>query len=116
MPLPYRPRLSPSKSLILLALIAVTVTACNKNEAQQQQARQKPDVEVVLLHPQPVSLTTELPGRLSPFRVAEVRPQVSGVILKRLFTEGDSVKEGQQLYQIDPAPMRRVWPAHGRAC
>ena len=52
---------------------------------------------------QPVSLTTELPGRTSPFRVAEVRPQVNGIVQKRLFTEGGEVKAGQQLYQIDPA-------------
>jgi membrane fusion protein, multidrug efflux system len=51
-----------------------------------------------------VSLVTELPGRTVPYRIAEVRPQVNGVILKRLFTEGSQVKAGQQLYQIDPAP------------
>ena len=62
------------------------------------------EVGVVILHAQPVSLLTELPGRTSPFRVAEVRPQVYGVIQKRLFAEGDVVKAGQQLYQIDPAP------------
>ena len=50
-----------------------------------------------------VSLTTELPGRTSPFRVAEVRPQVNGIVQKRLYTEGGDVKAGQQLYQIDPA-------------
>jgi membrane fusion protein (multidrug efflux system) len=56
------------------------------------------------LQTQPVSLVTELPGRTVPFRIAEVRPQVNGVILKRLFTEGSPVKAGQQLYLIDPAP------------
>ena len=64
----------------------------------------KPSVDVVTLHAAPVTLTTELPGRTSPYRTAEVRPQVSGVILKRLFVEGDVVHAGQQLYQIDPAP------------
>ncbi|ACK50418.1 efflux transporter, RND family, MFP subunit [Methylocella silvestris BL2] len=64
----------------------------------------KPSVEVVTLHAEPVTLTTDLPGRTSPFRTAEVRPQVSGVILKRLFVEGDVVQAGQELYQIDPAP------------
>jgi membrane fusion protein (multidrug efflux system) len=61
-------------------------------------------VTVVTLHAQPVALTTVLPGRVSAFRVAEVRPQVSGVILRRLLKEGDRVRAGQQLYQIDPAP------------
>jgi membrane fusion protein (multidrug efflux system) len=51
-------------------------------------------------------LTTELPGRTSPFRIAEIRPQVNGLILKRLFTEGADVKAGQPLYQIDPAPFQ----------
>src|SRR6202171_4422660 len=65
-----------------------------------------PEVGVVTLHPQPVTITTDLPGRTSAYRIAEVRPQVSGVILKRLFTEGGDVKAGQQLYQIDPAPFQ----------
>jgi RND family efflux transporter MFP subunit len=60
-------------------------------------------VKVVTLKTQSVSLTTDLPGRAVPYRVAEIRPQVSGVILKRMFVEGADVKEGQQLYQIDPA-------------
>jgi membrane fusion protein (multidrug efflux system) len=59
---------------------------------------------VVTLHAQPVTITTDLPGRTVAYRIAEVRPQVSGVILKRLFTEGGEVQVGQQLYQIDPAP------------
>jgi membrane fusion protein (multidrug efflux system) len=104
MTLPFRLRPSASPSLLLLALAAAGLSACDKPQGQAQQARPPANVEVVVLHAQPVSLTTELPGRLSPFRVAEVRPQVNGVILKRLFTEGDAVKEGQQLYQIDPAP------------
>ncbi|CAJ1867832.1 Multidrug efflux pump subunit AcrA [Aeromonas salmonicida] len=60
-------------------------------------------VDVVTLHTAPLQLTSELTGRSAPLRVAEVRPQVSGIILKRLFTEGSDVKAGQLLYQIDPA-------------
>ena len=60
-------------------------------------------VKVITLTPQAVSLTTDLPGRTVPYKVAEIRPQVSGVIQKRMFVEGRDVKEGQQLYQIDPA-------------
>jgi membrane fusion protein, multidrug efflux system len=60
-------------------------------------------VKVMTLTPQSVSLTTDLPGRTVPYKVAEIRPQVTGVIQKRMFTEGSDVKEGQQLYQIDPA-------------
>jgi membrane fusion protein, multidrug efflux system len=81
----------------------------------------KPAVTVVELRARPVSLTTELPGRVSAYRIAEVRPQVNGVILKRLFKEGDLVAAGQQLYQIDPAPYQaalasaRATLAHARA-
>jgi membrane fusion protein (multidrug efflux system) len=60
-------------------------------------------VKVATLAPQRVSLVTDLPGRTIAYRVAEIRPQVSGVIQKRLFKDGSEVKEGQQLYRIDPA-------------
>jgi membrane fusion protein (multidrug efflux system) len=63
-------------------------------------------VATVTIQPQPVELTTELPGRTSPFLVAEIRPQVNGIIKKRLFQEGSDVKAGQLLYQIDPAPFQ----------
>lgn len=62
-----------------------------------------PEVSVVVVQPQRVALTTELSGRTSPCQVAEVRPQVNGIILKRVFTEGSDVKAGEVLYQIDPA-------------
>jgi membrane fusion protein (multidrug efflux system) len=58
---------------------------------------------------QPVTLVTELPGRTSPYAVSEIRPQVSGIIKKRLFVEGSTVKAGQPLYQIDPAPYRAAY-------
>lgn len=61
------------------------------------------------LRAQAVPITTELPGRVTPYRVADVRPQVSGIIQKRLFVEGSEVKAGQQLYQIDPAPYRAAY-------
>jgi len=63
-----------------------------------------PEVAVVTVRPEPVELTTELPGRTSAYRVAEIRPQVNGLIQKRLFKEGSDVKAGEVLYQIDPAP------------
>lgn len=63
-------------------------------------------VGVTVIKESPVTLTTELPGRTSPFAVSEIRPQVSGIILKRLFVEGSTVRRGQPLYQIDPAPYR----------
>ena len=63
-----------------------------------------PQVGVITTHFQPVALETELPARVEAVRVAEVRARVNGVVLKRLFTEGSLVKQGQSLYQIDPAP------------
>lgn len=75
---------------------------CGKRPAQMQMPT--PEVAVIKVQTQPVILTTELPGRTSAYRIAEVRPQVSGIIQKRLFTEGSDVNEGQVLYQIDPAP------------
>lgn len=64
------------------------------------------EVGVITLRAQPVPIVTELPGRTVAYRVAEVRPQVNGIVLKRLFIEGSEVKAGQQLYQIDPAPFQ----------
>ncbi|MCY0387518.1 efflux RND transporter periplasmic adaptor subunit [Robbsia sp. Bb-Pol-6] len=61
-------------------------------------------VGVVTVQPQSVAVDTELPGRTTPYRVAEVRARVDGIVLKRNFVEGSDVKEGQVLYQIDPAP------------
>ncbi len=80
------------------------LAGCGK---QQRQAKTSPppspEVGVVVVQPRQVTLATELPGRTSPYLIAEVRPQVSGIIQKRLFTEGSDVKAGQVLYQIDPA-------------
>lgn len=85
-----------------MGVLAFALAACGKKD-NTAAAPSKPTVGVVTVKAQPVSLTTELPGRTSAFRVAEVRPQVNGIILKRLFTEGGTVKAGQQLYQIDPS-------------
>jgi membrane fusion protein (multidrug efflux system) len=63
-------------------------------------------VSDVTIQPQKITLTSQLPGRTSAYRIAEIRPQVSGLILKRLFTEGSEVKAGQVLYEIDPAPFQ----------
>ncbi|MCU0604353.1 MAG: efflux RND transporter periplasmic adaptor subunit [Desulfobacterales bacterium] len=71
-----------------------------------QAAPKVPEVAIVAIQPQRVELTTELPGRTSAYRIAEIRPQVNGIIQKRLFQEGSDVKAGQLLYQIDPAPFQ----------
>jgi len=89
---------------VLLLMIAV---GCSRTP-QQAGPLPQPEVAVVTIAPQPLVLTTELPGRTSPYLVAEIRPQVNGLILQRLFTEGADVQKGQQLYQIDPAPFQAV--------
>jgi membrane fusion protein, multidrug efflux system len=84
-----------------LILAVASMVACAKKQAPPPPPPLA--VKVITLTPQTVSLTTDLPGRTVPYKAAEIRPQVSGVIQKRMFVEGSDVKEGQQLYQIDPA-------------
>ncbi|AVO52214.1 efflux RND transporter periplasmic adaptor subunit [Ectopseudomonas mendocina] len=84
-----------------VAVALLSLTGCQESSAPQ--AQQTPQVGVVTLEAKPFTLTSEVPGRTSAYRIAEVRPQVNGIIQKRLFTEGSEVKAGQQLYQIDPA-------------
>ena len=88
---------------ILCLLIAASGMSCSRKQATPPPA---PEVATVTVARQPVLLTTELPGRTSPYLIAEIRPQVNGLIQKRLFTEGSDVQAGQELYQIDPAPFQ----------
>ena len=85
----------------LLALAAgLVLTGCGQHKQHQMPP---PAVGFITIAEQPVSLTVELPGRTSPFAVSEIRPQINGIVLKRLFVEGSTVKAGQALYQIDPS-------------
>lgn len=90
-------------ALVSAVALASVLSGCKKEEAAAPAAAPAPRVGVVTLKTQPYTLINDLPGRTTAFRVAEVRPQVDGIILKRLFTEGSEVKAGQQLYQIDPS-------------
>lgn len=97
-----------TRQLTLAALGAFCVVglmACGSKEAADQPQKQAPvqEVGVITLKAQDIALNAELPGRTQAFKQAEVRPQVSGIIEKRLFTEGATVKAGDQLYQIEPA-------------
>ena len=85
-------------------LLAMAVAACNSEKAAAPPPQPQLQVSVVSLHPQPVAITAELPGRVSANLIAEIRPQVSGIIKSRLFREGSEVKAGDVLYEIDPAP------------
>lgn len=95
-----------SLSFALALALLCALAACGKKTAAPAGpgAGGPIEVGVVTLKPEPVTLTRELPGRTSAVRVAEVRARVSGIVQKRLFEEGSEVKEGQPLYQIDPAP------------
>ncbi|QEM66828.1 efflux RND transporter periplasmic adaptor subunit [Geobacter sp. FeAm09] len=103
--------------IMLITLMGVLVgglllTGCGKKQAAGGAAAAQaapPEVGVVNIQPQHVALTTELPGRTAATLVAEVRPQVNGIIQKRIFTEGSDVKAGQVLYQIDPATYQAAY-------
>lgn len=84
--------------ILLLSIMA----GCDRKQ-KTQPSPAPPEVSIVTVQPQRITLTTELPGRTSAYLIAEVRPQVSGIIQKRLFAEGADVKAGEVLYQIDPA-------------
>jgi membrane fusion protein (multidrug efflux system) len=90
--------------LAALLIAGVAVTACGKKQEMPQGG--PTDVGVVVVSAAPVHMTTELSGRTSAYLSSDVRPQVGGLIKARLFTEGGYVKQGQPLYQIDPAPFQ----------
>ncbi len=89
----------------LLLAISLGVTSCGKKPAGMPMGGAT-DVGVVVVTSGPVDMTAELSGRTSAYLVSEVRPQVGGIVKSRLFTEGGYVKQGQSLYQIDPAPFQ----------
>jgi membrane fusion protein (multidrug efflux system) len=92
-------------ALTALAVSVLTLAACKGQQGAQQQGGPA-EVTVVTLKPQAVTVTRELPGRTSAFQIAEVRPQVNGIVKQRLFEEGALVKAGQPLYQLDDAVYR----------
>src|SRR5258708_27360881 len=96
-----------SRTVLLAAAAALVLTGCGESQPGGAQAAPTvgpPEVTVVTLAPQAITITTELPGRTSPNRIAEVRPQVGGLILRRLFTEGSEIKAGRPPPQNDPTP------------
>lgn len=94
--------------LLASAVALMSLWGC---EAEQQAAPPPgpPEVEVVTLKQSDITLTTELPGRTSAVRTAQIRPQVNGIIVKRLFREGAEIEAGEQLYQIDDAPYKAAY-------
>ena len=90
-------------SVVVMALLgSLLLVGCDRQQ-QSPPPPPVPEVATVTVQPQQIVLTTELPGRTSAYRIAEIRPQVNGLIQERLFTEGSDVQAGQVLYQIDSA-------------
>ena len=103
MQIKYKNKLVVTVAVLIFGLM---LTGCGKPKEMQQAT---PEVAVVVVRTERVTIITELPGRTSAYLVAEVRPQVSGIIKQRLFTEGSDVKAGEVLYQIDPAPYQAAF-------
>jgi membrane fusion protein, multidrug efflux system len=91
------------RAALTAGITAVLLAACGKDQGGPPPP---PEVSVVTLKPRPIAITDQLPGRTTAFRVAEVRPQVTGIVQKRLFVEGTEVKAGAQLFQIDSGSYR----------
>ena len=110
-PEPRRGRWAPSQRARRLAVCAASLAALALAACGAPPQRQRPPatVGVITLQTQPVTLTAELPGRTAPYEIADVRPQVGGIIQARLFTEGQIVRAGQVLYQIEPAPFQAAY-------
>src|SRR3954468_24230972 len=91
--------------VLMLAAVAPLLTGCNEPIAATAAAKpQEPEVGTFIVRPQARAMVRELPGRIAPTRVSEVRPRVSGIIVERLFRQGTEVKAGDPLYRIDPRP------------
>lgn len=94
-----------------LCLGLLVLAACGKSQEQGPPQMPPPEVGVLAVQPQNAPLTKDLVGRLSPFRSADVRARVAGVLLKRTYEEGSDVRKGQLLFQIDPAPLKATLAA-----
>lgn len=103
---------SPAAFAKIAAIGLLTVlAACNDAEQTPQKAAGAParppsPVSVITVEPEQIPIVDELPGRISPTRIAEVRPRVSGIVTERVFTQGGRVEKGDVLYKIDPAPFQ----------
>ncbi len=92
---------------LLLGLLLLTA-ACTEEKTPAKEAAASPPVAigVVTVEPETLPVTNNLPGRIAPTRIAEVRPRVSGIVVERVFQQGSRVQQGDVLYRIDPAPFR----------
>ncbi len=100
---------------VLPLLASVALAGCNDSKTAAQPPVVKPQVSVVSMHPKSVTITAQLPGRTAASLLAEVRPQVGGIIRTRNFKEGTEVKAGEILYEIDPAPYQATYDSAAAA-
>jgi membrane fusion protein (multidrug efflux system) len=105
----------PYRCPALLGVSLLLLAACNQTTPQSPQTPPPPEVAVIEVHSQALPLSRELVGRLAPTRVAEVRARVAGIILKRVYTEGTDVNQGDVLYLIDSAPLKATLHAREAA-
>lgn len=89
---------------VLLAVL--TLAACSKGPQQAEEKTPPPVVTVLSVKPSAVTLNDDLPGRVAAYRTADIRPQVGGIVLRRLFEQGTEVQAGQPLFQLNPAPLK----------
>jgi membrane fusion protein (multidrug efflux system) len=89
---------------LMLAAMAPLLAGCDEPNVAAAAQPTEPDVSIVTVKPQARAMVRELPGRITPTRVSEVRPRVSGIVVQRLFNQGSEVKAGDTLYKIDPRP------------
>jgi membrane fusion protein (multidrug efflux system) len=112
----------PASPCSFSGLAIAALAGCSRTSVEtpgtSKAAAAAPEKEVgtVTLKHETLALSTELPGRTAAPVIAEIRPQVGGILKERLFTEGSQVKAGQVLYQLDPARCRRRTPARRPAC
>jgi membrane fusion protein (multidrug efflux system) len=97
------------KLFCVLGAAIVALAGCGRGGSHEGYGNRVPEVGVVTIAYRDAVLTTELPGRTSPYQQADVRPQVNGILKSRLFEEGGTVRAGQALYQIDPAPYQAAF-------
>ena len=95
---------------LLLVALTPALAGCKESSASAEPQPAPPEVGVVTVTPQPRTIVRELPGRIAPTRVADVRPRVSGIVIARLFNQGSDVKLGDALYQtlIEEEPVEEV--------
>lgn len=94
-----------ARTAVLALACGLTLAACRRG-SRAPAAAPPPEVATLTMAPEELLLTVELPGRTVPYLIAEIRPQVNGLIQRRLFTEGADIQAGQDLYQVDAAPFQ----------